>query len=71
MFLVRAAIMVLGIAGVIVGVVSILTAGWVSVAVVVVLISGVVLGVARLIRRLRGREAPPAEGGPDGAGGAS
>jgi hypothetical protein len=71
MFLVRAAIMLLGIAGVIVGVVSLLAGGWLAVAAVVIAISGVVLGVARLIRRLRGKEAAPPGGGPNGTGSAS
>ena len=46
---------VLGCIAVILGVLSLLTAGWLAIAIVVVGLTGLVLGVVRLVRFLSGR----------------
>ena len=46
---------VLGCIAVILGVLSLLTVGWLAIAIVVVGLTGLVLGVVRLVRFLSGR----------------
>ena len=46
---------VLGCIAAILGVLSLLTAGWLAIAIVVVGLTGLVLGVVRLVRFLSGR----------------
>jgi len=54
-FLILGATIVLGCIAVILGVLSLLTVGWLAVAIVVVGLTGLVLGVARLVRFISGR----------------
>ncbi len=60
MLLLRLVIGLLGLAGVVVGVLGLLTAGWLAVAVVVVGALAAASAVRWLVRHLRGQAPPPA-----------
>jgi hypothetical protein len=71
MLLIRVVIVLLGFVALIVGVLGLLAAGWMAVAIVVVGVSALGLGLRLLVRHLRDPGSPSSDPDRNGTGNAS